>query len=386
MKTKSVLHSTHTVRYALLGWMAGAGLPIAGTLVHLPAHGLPLTAGMAVRAHLSDPMLWLLDTVPWVLGAVAALAGSRQDRLAGVAAELEQKVAERTAELSRTNAELRQENAERERASAEIGRQKQYFEALVQNSPLAIVTLDLQQRVVACNPAFERLFGYTRQEAAGREIDALVAGEASRDEALGYTRRVIAGDVVHGIGQRVRKDGAALDVEIFGVPVVVAGEQVGVLALYHDITRQRQAEAELQRQKQFFEALVQNSPVAIVTLDLQEQITSCNPAFESLFGYRQSDVLGCNLDDLIASPEARMQATTFTHQAMAGQVAHGTGKRRRKDGGQVEVEVFGVPVLVAGERVGAVGLYHNISDLMRARREAEEADRAKSEFLANMSH
>jgi len=62
------------------------------------------------------------------------------------------------------------------------------------------------------------------------------------------------------------------------------------------------------------------------------------------------------------------------------------GQRRRKDGSLVDVEVLGVPVLVDGKLVGLMGLYHDISELTRARHAAEEANSAKSQFLANMSH
>ena len=50
--------------------------------------------------------------------------------------------------------------------------------------------------------------------------------------------------------------------------------------------------ASAQRQKQYFEELVSNSPVAIVTLDTNHQIVSCNPAFETLFGYPQAEAIG----------------------------------------------------------------------------------------------
>jgi PAS domain-containing protein len=43
----------------------------------------------------------------------------------------------------------------------ETWRQKQYFEALVQNSPAAIVTIDIEGRGQTWNPAAERLFGYS---------------------------------------------------------------------------------------------------------------------------------------------------------------------------------------------------------------------------------
>ncbi|MDP2974576.1 MAG: PAS domain S-box protein, partial [Anaerolineales bacterium] len=139
------------------------------------------------------------------------------------------------------------------------------------------------------------------------------------------------------------------------------------------------------RQKQYFEALVFNSPTAIVVLDNNERIVSFNPAFETLFGYAKDKIQGASIDELITTPETAAEAVRYTEQAMSGSV-HGFGQRRRKDGTLVEVEIFGVPIIVGGEKVGALGIYHDISDLTRARREAEEASRAKSEFLANMSH
>ena len=142
---------------------------------------------------------------------------------------------------------------------------------------------------------------------------------------------------------------------------------------------------EAQRQKQYFEAVVLNSPVAIVTLDLKGVITSFNPAFEKLFGYSPDDAVGRELDRLLNTEETLAQASQYTAQATR-EIARGIGKRRRKDGSFLDVELAGVPVIVDGERVGIMALYHDVTDLLRANEKAEAANNAKSQFLANMSH
>ena len=94
-----------------------------------------------------------------------------------------------------------------------------------------------------------------------------------------------------------------------------------------------------------------------------------------------------NLDRLLVARRGRTpEASTYTQQSLSGAVIHVLARRRRKDGTEADVEIFGLPVVVDGQRVGAVGLYHDVTALVAARRKAEEADRAKSEFLANMSH
>jgi len=140
------------------------------------------------------------------------------------------------------------------------------------------------------------------------------------------------------------------------------------------------------RQQQYFKELVQNSPVAIVTLDMAHNVSGCNPAFEALYGYAETEVIGRNLDDLITDDATRAEAVSYTTQALGLETVRAIGRRRRKDGTMVDVEVLGVPVVVDGERVGMMGLYHDITALLAARREAETANEAKSRFLAGMSH
>lgn len=143
--------------------------------------------------------------------------------------------------------------------------------------------------------------------------------------------------------------------------------------------------AAARRQQQYFEELVRNNPVAIVTLDPDHNVMTCNPAFERLYGYSESEIVGRNLDDLITTEATRSQAVAYTKQA-GDRAVHGMGQRQRKDGTLVDVEVLAVPVVVDGRRVGMMGLYHDVTELLEARHAAETANEAKSQFLASMSH
>jgi len=139
------------------------------------------------------------------------------------------------------------------------------------------------------------------------------------------------------------------------------------------------------RQKEYFQSIMQNSPVAIVALDLDENIVSSNPAFTKLFGYGPEEVIGRNLDGLITTEEMRAEAEEYTRRARH-RVTQAIARRCREDGSLVDVEILAVNVEVEGEQVGMMALYHDISELLEARREAEEANQSKSQFLANMSH
>jgi len=145
---------------------------------------------------------------------------------------------------------------------------------------------------------------------------------------------------------------------------------------------------EVQRQKRYFEALVEASPVAIATLDGGGRVVSWNAGAERLFGWTSTEALGRELDDLVAtgSSELRAEAEAYSRQVLEGGRSHFISRRSRKDGTLVDVEAAAVPVIVEGRELGYVAVYHDITELLRARQEAEAASQAKSAFLATMSH
>jgi signal transduction histidine kinase/CheY-like chemotaxis protein len=86
------------------------------------------------------------------------------------------------------------------------------------------------------------------------------------------------------------------------------------------------------------------------------------------------------------TPEMRSEAVNHTQHASGGGQISAVTRRSRRDGTLVDVELLAVPVTVGGEQVGTFAMYHDITELQRARQQAEAANRAKSTFLANMSH
>jgi diguanylate cyclase (GGDEF)-like protein/PAS domain S-box-containing protein len=137
---------------------------------------------------------------------------------------------------------------------------------------------------------------------------------------------------------------------------------------------------EVIRQKLFYEALFLNTPIAVVTLDKDHNILSVNPAFQDLFGYRQAEIMGKNLDALVANPAKPEETTEITKEVLSGNGIHVFGSRMQKDGQLVDVEIFGEPIQVNGSLIGALGLYRDIT----VEKQAKESLAASEERFRRM--
>jgi PAS domain S-box-containing protein len=144
--------------------------------------------------------------------------------------------------------------------------------------------------------------------------------------------------------------------------------------------------AEVERQRQYLESLVAISPAAVVVMDPEEQVIDWNPAAAELFAYSAEEAIGRHIDELVLGEAEREEGREVTREAMATGRAQRITRRRRKDGSFVDVELMLVPLTADGLHSGFLGVYHDVTELQRARQEAEAATQAKSAFLATMSH
>jgi PAS domain S-box-containing protein len=191
------------------------------------------------------------------------------------------------AETRRRLAELEAAEAERRDAETIQGalydRQKQYYESLVEISPVAIVVMDADERVTGWNPAAAELFGYSPEEAIGRLIDDLVVGGDLRDEGRDVTHEALEAGRAHRITRRWRKDGTLVDVQMMFVPLMVGGEHAGFYAIYHDIT-------ELQRARERAETALAVTQVLGKTLSLRDTIETILTELQRVVPYDSCSV------------------------------------------------------------------------------------------------
>jgi PAS domain S-box-containing protein len=145
---------------------------------------------------------------------------------------------------------------------------------------------------------------------------------------------------------------------------------------------------EVERQREYSASLVEISPAAVVVMDRDEVVTEWNPAAADLFGYSAEEAVGRPVDELVFGSSAfdTDEGREITREAVATGRAQRITRRRRRDGSLVDVELLVVPLTVDGSHAGLLAIYHDVTELQRARQEAEAATQAKSAFLATMSH
>ena len=156
-----------------------------------------------------------------------------------------------------------------------------YSEALISSLNDGIISLDKDNNIVEWNRGAEIIFGYTKEEALGKNVDKLV-GQEKFSEAKEITngtfkegRRFNIPDTV-----RYRKDGSPVEVSISSSPIIRLGKIIGAVAIYKDISEWKEKERQIQALKEFNENIVNSLAEGILIEDGKGIITFINPTLE----------------------------------------------------------------------------------------------------------
>ena len=175
----------------------------------------------------------------------------------------------------------------------------------------AVIATDIAGRVTFLNPVAQDLIGWTEEEARGRPLETVfnILHEQTRQPVENPVVRVIREGVVVGLGNHtvlIARDGTERPIDDSAAPIKDAtGSTAGVVLVFRDVTRQRQADKEVRQSEARKTAILETALDCIITMDHEGKVVEFNPAAEKTFGYRRADVIGRQLASFIIPPSLR---------------------------------------------------------------------------------
>ena len=121
--------------------------------------------------------------------------------------------------------------------------------------------------------------------------------------------------------------------------------------------------------KMIYETLFWDAQDAIVIADDNQCVLNINDRFTKLFGYELEDIIGRNLDDIIAKENVVNEAKRLTKSLINGKEINIDSIRYDSKGNGVEVNIKVVPIVIKSEVVGGYGIYSDISKRNNTERE-----------------
>jgi PAS domain S-box-containing protein len=196
-------------------------------------------------------------------------------------------------ELEQRVKEFEKEKRKNTRIEEEFVKRQKYLESVFHHAPSAIITLDSSHHVLDWNPGAQKIFGYSSEEAQGRDLDDLVSNPEVKQEASNNTLKVLSGQPLKPIESvRYRKDGTSVHVIASGSPIIVDNVLKGVVALYTDITKRKQAEEALRESDERYRNIFDNTGTATVIIENNTIISLANIGFVDLSGYSCEEIEG----------------------------------------------------------------------------------------------
>ena len=123
----------------------------------------------------------------------------------------------------------------------------------------------------------------------------------------------------------------------------------------------------------YLEAVLANAPDAIITMDSHHKIIMCNQVAEKIFKYSRDEMIGQDIDELIAGNDQFDEAKTYSKEVLNGKnIPIREGVRYRKDGVPIDLIIAGSPIFIDDKLVGAVAVYTDITAIKRMENEIEE--------------
>ncbi len=272
---------------------------------------------------------------------------------------------------------------DREEALDNAKRSMMSYQDLFNSISDAIYLINKDGTIIEANEGLESTFGFRRREVVGKHNKMLAApGKYDEERIKEITQMAHNGKPGKYEGWGRKKNGEIFPTEFLVNTGNYFGEEV-LIVIERDISDWKESEEALKHREGLFSKLFNSSPIGIALLNEHREVEMVNDGFEQLFGYRENELKGLELDKVIVPEKRHKEALKLSESDRVKEV---TEKRIRKDGTIVDVIIYAVPVVVEKSVVGIYGIYVDITDRKKAEEQIRKSLKEKEMLLAEVHH
>jgi len=312
-------------------------------------------------------------------------------------------------DLINANKDLTYQISERKQAEEVLKESEEKFRSLMENSADAIFLTDMKGHYVYTNKAVTNMLGFTPEEMKSKAINDL-APPGKTDEYLKLFSQLINEGKLFTELDLIKKDGNIISTDFNSV--LFPGELV--YGSCRDITERKQVQTELLKHREHLEELVKERTeelnqvatqlklavhaggVGVWDYDIVNNIIQWDDKMYELYGLNKSNFGGAyEAWQKGLHPDDRVQGDLEIQMAITGEKEFDTEFRVVWPEGTIRImkaqaivqrDDDGNAIHMIGTNWDITAIRQAEADIILARNEAENANKAKSEFLANMSH
>jgi PAS domain S-box-containing protein len=235
------------------------------------------------------------------------------------------------------------------------------FETFAEMLPEMIYQVDLTGKVLYANQQGLNFFGYSKEDIhSGINISQLFPENYQKMienlKALKSPEQTSSNEYFAR-----KKDGTLVPIVTHSFAIFLDDKIIGYRGVVTDVSKQKEYESQIIREKAFLEHLYNSTPAAIAITSTSGIISMINREFTNLFGYTSEEALNKNINDLVVPKELKDEAYRIDLLAEINAKEVRQTIRIDKSGNKIHVSLIATSIVINNEPVAHLGIYRDIS-------------------------
>jgi PAS domain S-box-containing protein len=248
-----------------------------------------------------------------------------------------------------------------QRSKDDLHRQGVVFEKFADLLPEMVYEVDLTGKVVYANKQGIKFFGYSKEDLEAGINIAQIFPESYMAMIENLKSLSEPGQISSNEYFGRKKDGTLVPIVTHSFAIFFNEEIIGYRGVVTDISKQKEYENQIIREKAFLEHLYNSTPAAIAITSPSGIISMINREFTTLFGFTLEEAVNKNINDLVVPEDYLEEAIRIDALASLNQKEVRQTVRMNKNGNKIHVTLIATAIVINNEIVANLGIYRDIT-------------------------